>query len=299
MVEHFPAYIDTTAYACFDTLLTREHFIGQMQQNREDLTGEFGSMFPELIQMDPMGMRGVLAVQLKPLMSAGSYQTIDGHFFVPDTTVCVAFITPRYSGTNTGQGSAMFRMTHPQVRISYYGTPASGFYNSSQIKNDLTTTIAGAVLLVLVFLMLCFRRWDTVPLLLLPVVFGTLFGMAMMYWIRGEFSLMALGIGGVVLGVAMSYVLHVMTHHQYVGDTEQLLRPGEARTDGLHHNYRFLCRTDVCEDGPAARLRTFCRVCHTRHDALLAGLSAPHAEQKNLLGGLQVVRQDKRLFFRP
>ena len=234
MVEHFPAYIDTTAYACFDSLLTREHFVGQMQQNREDLTGEFGSMFPELIQMDPMGMRGVLAEQLKPLMSAGSYQTIDGHFFVPDTTVCVAFITPRYSGTNTGQGSAMFRMmnkqiesfakTHPQVRISYYGTPASGFYNSSQIKNDLTTTIAGAVLLVLVFLMLCFRRWDTVPLLLLPVVFGTLFGMAMMYWIRGEFSLMALGIGGVVLGVAMSYVLHVMTHHQYVGDTEQLLR---------------------------------------------------------------------------
>lgn len=64
MAEHIPAYIDTSAYARFDTLLTREHFVRQMQQNRDDLTGEFGSMFPELIQMDPMGMRSVLAEQL-------------------------------------------------------------------------------------------------------------------------------------------------------------------------------------------------------------------------------------------
>ena len=234
MTAHLPAYIDTAAYARFDTLLTREHFERQMQQNREDLTGEFGELFPELIQMDPMGMRGVLAEQLKSIMSAGSYQTVDDHFFVPDSTVCLAFITPRFSSTNTGQGSAMFQMmnqqidqftqTHPDVRISYHGTPASGFYNSTQIKHDLTTTIAGALLLVLLFLLFCFRRWETIPLLLLPVVFGTLFGLAMMYWLKGEFSLLALGIGGVVLGVAMSYVLHVLTHHRYVSDTDHLLQ---------------------------------------------------------------------------
>lgn len=234
MTAHLPAYIDTTVYARFDSLLTREHFIRQMQQNREDLSGEFGEMFPELIQMDPMGMRSVLAEQLAPLMSAGTYKTIDGHFFVPDSTVCIVFITPRYSGTNTGQGSAMFRLlngqidrfskSHPDVRISYHGTPANGFYNSTQIKHDLTTTIAGALLLVLLLLLYCFRRWDTIPLLLLPVAFGTLFGLTMMYWLKGEFSLLALGIGGVVLGVAMSYVLHVMTHHRYVSDMDRLLR---------------------------------------------------------------------------
>ncbi len=224
---HLPAYIDTAAYARFDTLLTREHFVRQMQKNHADMTGEFGEMFPELIQMDPMGMRDVLAEQMAPLMK-------DNHFFVPDSTVCIAFITPRYSSTNTGQGSAMFRMmnkqieqfakSHPNVRISYHGTPASGYYNSTQIKHDLTTTIAGALLLVLLLLLYCFRRWDTIPLLLLPIAFGTLFGLTMMYWLKGEFSLLALGIGGVVLGVAMSYVLHVMIHHQYVSDTEQLLR---------------------------------------------------------------------------
>ena len=112
--------------------------------------------------------------------------------------------------------------TSPSGR--YHGLPASGYSNSTQIKHDLTTTIAGALVLVLVFLLLCFRRWNFIPLLLLPVVFGTLFGLTMMYWLKGEFSLLALGIGGVVLGVALNYVLHVMTHHRYVNDPVQLLR---------------------------------------------------------------------------
>lgn len=264
--EHFPAYIDTAAYVRFDSLLTREHFIRQMQQNREDLTGEFGEMFPELIQMDPMGMRHVLAEQMMPLLSTGtgSYQTIDGHFFVPDSTVCIVFITPNFSSTNTGQGSAMFELlndqiaqfaqSHPDVRITYHGTPASGFYNSTQIKHDLTTTITGALILVLVFLLVSFRRWDTIPLLLLPVVFGTLFGLAMMYWLKGEFSLLALGIGGVVLGVALSYVLHVLTHYQYVGDVEQTLRDqvkpvwlGCLTTIGSFAGLIFI-KTDLLQD---------------------------------------------------
>ena len=235
MTAHFPAYIDTTAYAHFDSLLTREHLAQQMQQNREDLQGEFGEMFPELIELDPIGMRNVLAEQMGSLLGgAGSYTTVDNHFFVPDSTVCLLFLTPQYSSTNTGQGSALFerlntvisqfQQSHPDVHISYHGAPAVGYYNSTQIKHDLTTTISGALALVLVFLLLCFRRWEFIPLLLLPVVFGTLFGLSMMYWLKGEFSILALGIGGIVLGVALNYVLHVLTHHQYVNDPVELLR---------------------------------------------------------------------------
>lgn len=234
--EHLPAYIDTSLYARIDTMLTYSHFARQMHQNRSDLEGDFGSMYPDAVLADPIGLRNLLAEQMKPLTEGGTggYRIIDGHFFVPDSTVCVAFLTPRYSATDTGQGSALFRLldeltdefakTAPDVRICYHGTPASGFYNASQIKHDLIGTIGGSLLLVLAFLFVCFRNRDTLLLLLLPVLFGTLFGLAMMYFIKGEFSLLALGIGAVILGVAMSYVLHVLTHYKYVGDPELVLR---------------------------------------------------------------------------
>ena len=236
LAAHFPAYIDTALYARMDSMLTTDHMERQMLQNRRDLTGDFGQLFPELIQMDPIGLRSLLAEQMKQLSEGGtgSYRIVDGHFFVPDSTVCVAFLTPHYSSTNTGQGSALFDVLNelveefaaasPDVHISYHGTPASGYYNASQIKRDLMVTVGGSLLLVLVFLSVSFRRRDTIPLLLLPVLFGTLFGLAAMYFLKGQFSLLALGIGAVVLGVAMSYVLHVLTHHKYVGDTEQMLR---------------------------------------------------------------------------
>ena len=242
--SHLPAYIDTALYAGIDTLLTPEHMARQMLQNRDDLDSELGEAMPELIQMDPLGIRTLLKNRVSPSPEqtdtaanatvASGYSIVSDHFFVPDSSVCVAFITPRFSSTNTGQGSALFvtlnqlieqfKSSHPNVTISYHGTPASGYYNSTTIKHDLTTTIIGSLVLVLLFILLCFREWDTLPLLLLPVAFGTLFGLAVMYWLKGQFSLLALGIGAIVLGVALSYVLHILTHFKYVASAEQVLR---------------------------------------------------------------------------
>lgn len=236
MSAHLPAYIDTSIYTRLDAMLTYPHMKQQMKANHDDLLSPVGSMFPELIQMDPVGLRGLLMEQMKPFTegTAGSYKTLNGHFFVQDSTVCVAFITPMYSATNTGQGSTLFHILNDQieqfsasahdVKISYHGTPASGFYNSWRIKSDLKGTIIGSLVLVLIFISICFRNYNTIPLLLLPVVFGTLFGLAAMYFIKGHFSLLALGIGAVVLGVALSYVLHIITHYKYISDPEQVLR---------------------------------------------------------------------------
>lgn len=236
MSAHLPAYIDTSVYTRLDAMLTYPHMKLQMKANHDDFLSPVESMFPELIQMDPVGLRGLLMEQMKPFTegAAGSYKTLNGHFFVQDSTVCVAFITPMYSATNTGQGSTLFRILNdqieqfsasaPDVKISYHGTPASGFYNSWRIKSDLKGTIIGSLVLVLIFISICFRNYNTIPLLLLPVVFGTLFGLAAMYFIKGYFSLLALGIGAVVLGVALSYVLHIITHYKYISDPEQVLR---------------------------------------------------------------------------
>lgn len=233
---HLPAYIDTQIYDSLDALLTLEHFKTQIADNYNDFQSPVGSLFPELIEMDPIGLRNLLAEQYKPLIEGGtgSYKTIDGHFFTPDSSVCLAFITPHYSSTNTGQGSVLFQLLNaeierfacerPNVKICYHGTPASGYYNASVVKSDLKLTLICSAGIILLFVLLSFRRMRAIVLLLLPVLFGTLFGLAAMYFIRGQFSLLALGIGGVVLGVAFSYVLHVLTHYKYLNDAEMVLR---------------------------------------------------------------------------
>lgn len=248
-LEHYPAYIGDDIYAKLDSLMKPDNMRKQMLQNREDLLGEVGSIFPELIGTDPIGLRNVLTESygLKTAFAEnedssdssrsakkGGYTVMNNHFFVKDSTVCIAFITPRYSSSNTGQGGMLFETLnklidkfseqYPDIRISYHGTPASGYYNSTQIKTDLLYTVGGALLLVILFISICFRSGNTLPFLLLPIVFGVLCGLSSMYFINGSFSLLALGIGSVILGVALSYVLHVMTHSKYVNDMEEMLR---------------------------------------------------------------------------
>lgn len=265
LTEHLPSYVDTTAYARFDTLLTLPHMQRQMAQNADDFNSEVGEMFPELIETDPIGMRNVLQQQFAPLMQAGgSYRTIDGHFFVPDSTVCLAFISPQFSATNTGQGSLLFEdlddlvtafsAAHPDVLVSYHGTPASGYNNAHTIKGDLTGTVIGSLIIVLLAIFFCMRTWSTIPLLVLPVAFGTLFGLSLMYAIKGQFSLLALGIGAVVLGVALSYVLHIVVHYKYVGDAERVVREetkpvllGCLTTIGSFMGLIFI-KTDLLQD---------------------------------------------------
>jgi len=246
MEAQLPCYIDTAAYASFDTLFTAEHMDRQMAVNRDQAMSPIGSLFPELIAMDPLGLRSVLMDQLQGLAGGlgGSYKMVDGHFFVPDSSVLLVFLTPRFAATNTGKGAQLFAIlndmqqeywgssgdvpqTSPQgtqVKVMYHGSTARGAYNSWQTKADLRNTIIGSLVVVLLFIFLCFRNWNTIPLLLLPVAFGALFGLAMMYFIKGQFSLLALGIGAIVLGVALSYVLHVITHYKYVSDPEQVLK---------------------------------------------------------------------------
>lgn len=234
--EHLPSYIDTACYASLDTLLTEEHMTRQMLQNRELASSMIGEAFPELVQLDPLGIRDVLRDQVADLRNAlsGSYSIVQGHLFVPDSTMAVVILTPLYSGTDSGHNaplveringiSSCLQASAPGVGIGYYGTTVRGAYNSWTIKGDIMHNILGSLALVLLAICLCFRQWNTIPLLLLPVAFGAMFGLAMMYFIKGQFSLLALGIGAIVLGVSLSYVLHVITHYKYLGDAVQVLR---------------------------------------------------------------------------
>lgn len=265
MTQHLPAYIDESVYPRIDSLLNTEHMKLQMQKNRDDLLGVVGSVYPELIQMDPLGLRDILIGHVQQLTQGGGgtggFKIIDNHFFVPDSTVCFVFITPKYTGGKADplteameRNIAQFNAQNPDVKLSYHGTTASGYYNSHTIGSDLKGTVIGSLVLVLLFIFVCFRNWNTIPLLLLPVAFGALFGLALMYFIKGQFSLLALGIGAIVLGVALSYVLHVITHYKYVSNPEQVLREqvkpvllGCITTIGSFMGLMFI-RTDLLQD---------------------------------------------------
>jgi predicted RND superfamily exporter protein len=159
---------------------------------------------------------------------------VEGHFFTPDSTVALAFISPNFKSFDSKQGTwlvemleeeiAEFEAENPGIEILFHGAPVQSVFNSRQIKSDLATTLSFSLVLICLIIWFCFRNKSTLVMLLVPVVYGAFFALATIYLIKGGMSLMALGIGAIVLGVALSYCLHVLTHYKCVSDPETVLR---------------------------------------------------------------------------
>lgn len=234
LLNHFPSLVDTSVYAHFDSLLTPEAIERQMAENyalmANDATGEVTS----LLCYDPVGLRQAILGQLGDLSSSIGFSIVNQHLFSADSTVALSFITPSfnyldskicsYLGKEIQNTVKEFSSTHPKIDILYHGNSILSSGNSSQVKKDLFVTLGISLCLILIVILICYRNKSTVILLLFPMVYGLLFALACMYWFRGSMSMMAVGVGTVVMGIAMSYVMHILTHYKYVSSPITVLR---------------------------------------------------------------------------
>ncbi|MBQ6766677.1 MAG: MMPL family transporter, partial [Paludibacteraceae bacterium] len=223
-------------YTNFDKVFSKEHIDAQMADNYEALQSADGEYTAQIITYDPAGMRYALQYKAKELSGAlgGSYKIIDNHFFTTDSTVCIAFLTPNFKAFDSKTGIVLTELIeddiknlendYSDVEFLFHGAPIQSVFNSRQIKSDLALTLGLSVLFVCLIIAFCFKNKSTLPLLLAPVVYGAFFSLAVMYLIQGTMSLMALGIGAIVLGVSLSYCLHVLTHYKYVSDPEIVIK---------------------------------------------------------------------------
>ena len=234
--EHVPSFIDTAWYSRFDEVLRPEAIEEQMARNYEMVMADEEGTVTTMVTMDPLNLREVLMQSVMPAegAEAGGVTIVDGHFFCPDKSAALAFMDPAFDGLDSGAGTRFFNLltktrqsfetAHPEVRILAFGNPLGAVSNASTIKHDLFSTVGVSLVIIFIFIFFCFHDWSFIWQQLIPVAYGTAFAMACMYWIKGYMSLLALGLGAIVLGVALSYCLHVLIHFYYVGDAERMLK---------------------------------------------------------------------------
>ena len=233
VLEHIPSFIDTAAYQDFEKALEPEAIEKQMWVNYEQMMEDETGDITQAIMYDPLNLRDVVLGNV--LQGAvGGFNLIDDHLFCPDSTVALAFLAPSFRSLDSqsatrfskmlSQALQEFNASHPDVKVHAHGDPMGSVSNAGRIRSDLIVTVGISMILILLLIGLCFRSFPFIWKLLLPILYGTAFSLACIFWIKGGMSLMALGLGAIVLGVAISYTLHVLIHHFFVGDPEKLLR---------------------------------------------------------------------------
>lgn len=238
--SHIPTFFGESQLKQFDSLLTREALNSTMKKKSETLAeylnnGEDGRYSDALTLMgeDPAGLLMTLLPSDGPELMGG-VKFIDGHLMSADSTVALSFIAPAFNSVESDKCAELvmmieeetlkFEENNPDADVLFHGIPVNGAYNSRQIKKDVGLTIGISLIIICIIFGFIFRNKSTLPLLLAPIAWGALFALSCIYWIQGTISLLAMGIGAVILGVALSYCLHIITHYKYVSEPEKVLK---------------------------------------------------------------------------
>lgn len=223
-LDHLPSFVSEDRYPAFDQAIRQADVT--MARNYDRLMEDETGRSTQMITMDPLALRE----QILPLEGLGTgFKFKDGHLYSSEGNTLLAFLSPSFSYQNSKASEALYRHIEAQIEESglevlVHGAPVRSIGNARTIKGDLATTIGLSFVVILLFLCLSFKSVNILWQNVLPVGYGTAFALAVMYWIKGSMSLMAFGICAVVLGVAVSYCLHIIIHHRFVGNVEQLLK---------------------------------------------------------------------------
>ena len=81
-----------------------------------------------------------------------------------------------------------------------------------------------ALIFILLVIFFSFRNKWSIPFIIIPPAFGALFALAMIWLIQGEISAIAIGTGTVILGVSVSYSIHMVSHLNYISSPKRIIK---------------------------------------------------------------------------
>ena len=232
--KRLPIYLSEADYARIERNLTKDSIEESLAADYHQLLSPSGMVLGQYIIRDPLQYVSPVLARLQDLQFDAALSVHDGYIQTEDGKSLLLFLTPSVSASDYEQNSRFItqfegilkslRQKYPNTEFGYYGSAPVSTGNSSQIRKDTFLTSLLALSLIIGILLWYFRRVSIILLILVPVVFGGLFSLSMLYLFRGEISIIAIGAGSIILGIAINYSLHFFTHYRHEPDPEKVVK---------------------------------------------------------------------------
>ncbi len=233
--EKLPIYLDEADYKLLEERTAEDGLRKSLKKSYKTLLSPAGMVLKDQILNDPIGMTGLGLSKLSSMQIEGNFTIHNNHVFTKDKKNLFVFLTPANNSNETAINGELFATLDSiiakneaeyegKVNINYFGPAAVAVGNANQIKNDINLTVTIALVLLLIFISLFFRSKSVFFQIFLPGLFGAVISLGFLYLILGKVSLIALGVGSVLLGITLDFSLHLFTHFRSTGKIKQTIR---------------------------------------------------------------------------
>lgn len=233
--NNLPLFLEEADYKKIEQKLSQDSIAATVSANYKSIISPSGLVTKDFILKDPLGISFVGLNKLKQLGVGDDFQLQDGFVITKDNKRLLLFISPKLPGNETEKNTVFINkldaikdslngVFKDTAEIEYFGAANIAVANAKQIKSDIQTTAFVALGLLMLMLIVYYRRFFIPLIIMVPTVFGVVFAVAVLYFLRGTISAISLSIGSILLGVTIDYALHILTHYKHNSDIKILYK---------------------------------------------------------------------------
>ena len=217
--SNIPFYLLDSDYTIIKDRIS--DFDSILESNHRSLFSVSSDIEKEIIFKDPLGFSKLIIDQHKDLFNVSKYINENSQ----KTIICnltnndILYVTPFYEALQLIKN----KYKDDNVDISFFSISFIPVVNSKQIKEDLRLTLSFTIIIILLILIIVFRSYLVPFLFILPAIFGMVFSLALIYWLRGGISGIALGSGAIIFGIVIDYSFHFFSHQKHNKDNSKTI----------------------------------------------------------------------------
>ena len=229
---NYPYFMTDEDWARADSLLAEPGYVGErldeVKQNLYSPLNPFGTKY---YRSDPLGLYLPVIERLSAMDPTGGANLRDGFLFTPDGSTGIILFSSPHSGSESGENAKIAALLAevidsirtPEIEISSTGGPLVAVENAGRIRKDSIIAVSIALVLIALVLGLSFRRLDDVLMIVFSIAAGAVFAIGLVSMFRASVSIIVLGIGCMILGIAVNYPLHYADHLKFTKSRRRAL----------------------------------------------------------------------------
>ena len=232
--SNWPYFLTEADYARMDSLLVAPGYVEEkMEENRMGFYSMASGFTSLYLRSDPLSLFSPVLQRLEALNPATRSRVEDGFLFTGDGRTGVVLFNSPFGGSESGQNAGLKALVDtvkartaaefPDIDIFSTGGPEVAVGNAARIKKDSYLALALAAILICIVLWLSYKRFADVFWILVSILAGALFALGIIALFKPSVSLIVLGIGSMIIGIAVNYPLHYVDHLKYQPDKRKAL----------------------------------------------------------------------------
>ncbi len=230
--NHIPLYMSDADYAYLDTMVNQQPLERLMEKNYKSMISPTGIGTARYILKDPLSIVPRFLKKLESFQLDDNFVLYRSHIFTKDKKHVLMFLDPAFSAKNTKENKlliakidkAVETLVPNDVHVEYYGGTAVAVANAKRVQSDIYITISIAVILLLLLFVFVFKNIKVLAFLFIPVVLGVGVALMILSWVYPAISVIALGVGAILMGISVDFSLHYFSHVRCGHSAKEILQ---------------------------------------------------------------------------